>query len=258
MFSKTSAAIASLTLTLLASTSTPVAAQAVTHWVSATATTNGYAGTGNVFTGALSNQTFAYAESDPAGLQFGQNPSQQLYADVGARSTATPANLYAQASSQAVRINAGSFPHSPTASTEGRYADTLTVTSESLPNGSPVTLTFRVALDVGWQGTGLYDGYVSSSTQIGAVSVSTRWDVAYNKAVAPVQEPQIQVRTSVGARLQLSGKLNTFARGSYFVPGPAYNGSLDLDAAATLRLESATADVTLVADSGADYNPSGL
>lgn len=257
MSSKTFASIAALAFTLASSASAPAAAQAAHFWVSATAATNGYTGTGNVFTGALGNQTLAYAESDPAGRQFGQNASQQLYADVGARSTATPGGLHAQSSSQAVRINAGSFPSSPTASTEGRYADALTVTSETLANGTPVTLTFRVALDVAWQGTGLYDGYVSSNTQIGAVTASTRWDVAYDRAAAPVQSPQIQVRTSIGARLQLSGKLNTFARGSYFVPGPAYNGTLDLDARSTLRLESASGEVTLVADSGADYAPLG-
>lgn len=89
------------------------------------------------------------------------------------------------------------------------------------------------------------------------MSAATRWDVAYNKAVPTVQSPQLQVKTTVGARLQLSGRLNTFARGSYFVPGPLFNGSLNLDVTAILRLESATGDVTLVADSGADYNPIG-
>ena len=55
----------------------------------------------------------------------------------------------------------------------------------------------------------------------------------------------------------MGGGRNTFARGSYFVPGPVYNGSLSLDVVATLRLESSTVPVTLVSDSGADYNPIG-
>lgn len=256
MFSKTFQTIAGLTFALaLTAASRPAAAQPVTFWVSATAATNGYPGTSNHFTGALNNQTWAYAESDPAGLQFGQNAAQQLYADVGAHSSAAPAELHAQTSLHALRINAGSFPSSPTASTEGRFVDAITVVGLGIPNGTPVTLTFRNTIDVAWQGTSLYDGYVSSNTQIGAVSASSRWDVAYNKTLLPVLSPQLLVKTTVGSRLQLGGRLNTFARGSYFVPGPSYDGTLDLDVTATLRLESATADVTLVADSGADYNP---
>ncbi len=251
-------ALAGLALALGATAFAPPAqALPVTYWVSANATTGGYVGTSNVFTGALNNQSSAYIESDPAGQQFGSLPSQQLYADTGAHSWADTAELRAQVSSEAARINATSFPSSPTASSEGRFADTITVQGIGLPNGTPVTLTFRNAIDVDWQGSSLYDGYVSTSFSAGGYSASTRWDVAYNKPLVPVQSPAIQLKTTVGARLQLSGRLNTFARGSYFVPGPLYDGSLSLDVVATLRLESSTVPVTLVSDSGADYNPIG-
>lgn len=100
MFAQTFRTLAGLTLALaLTASARPAQAQAVTYSVSAYTATNGYVGTGLNYTGGLSNQTQAYAASDPASLQFGANASQQLYADVGAYGWATQGELRGLASS---------------------------------------------------------------------------------------------------------------------------------------------------------------
>lgn len=252
-FSRRAAAAAAFTFAVAAFAHS-AAAQTTSFGVSAQVTTGGYAGgTSNVLTGALFGQTFTTLTSDPAGRQFGINPNQQLYADVGASVQVAPGRIQGSASSLAQRINATSFPSSPTAAHEGKFFDRLTVTAD-LPAGTPVTLYFRTELEVVADGVGLYDGSITSNLSIGGASASARWAVATGVDPLPVPVHLVEVRTTVGARLAIDHRINTFARGSYFVPGPVYDGSLRLDVIARTWLLGASADVTLVAASGADYN----
>jgi len=256
MSTKTFVAIAGFALTLtLAAAARPAQAQSVYFTVLASSTTNGQPGAASTTTGGLANQTSAYSESDPAGVEFGSVPQNTVYADTGAHSWADTGELHAITSAVANRLAATSFPASPQASTEGRFTDRITVTSASLPNGTPVTLNFRNAIEIGLGASSAYNGSVTTYFQVGSVVVSTRWDVANGKPVPTTQSPLLEVKTTVGSVLYTSGKLNTLARASYYASGPIFDGSIEIDATAALRLESASDDVTLVAASGIDYNP---
>lgn len=256
MSTKTFQAIAGLALTLtLTAAARPAQAQPVYFTVSASSTTNGQPGASSTTTGGLANQTSAYSESDPAGVEFGSVPQNTVYADTGAHSWANTGELHAVTSAVANRLAATSFPSSPQASTDGRFTDLITVTSASLPNGTPVTLHFRNAIDVGLGASSAYNGSVSTYFQVGSTVASTMWTVATGKPVPSAQSPLLEVKTTVGSVLFTSGKLNTLARASYYAAGPIFDGSIEIDATATLRLESASDDVTLVSASGVSYLP---
>jgi hypothetical protein len=253
MFTKTFAAIAGLTFSLaLTASARPAQAQTGVFSVNATAVTSGQPGAYSATTGGLADQTSASISSDPAPAQWGL-----LYADTAAFSSVDDAVLRGTVSAVAGVSAPAASNSNPQSSTEGRFIDRITVTSNSLPNGTPVTLTFRNAIDISASPDHLYYGSVTTYFQIGSVVASTRWETAFNKPESQVQSPVLEVKTTVGSNLYTSGKLNTLARAYFYAPGPAYNGSLAIDATASLRLESASADVNLVAASGIDYSSIG-
>lgn len=251
MFAKTFATIAGLTFALtLTASARPAQAQTGLFSVTASAATSGQPGASNVTTGGLGDQTSASIASDPAPAQWGL-----LYADTSAYSWTSQGAIHGSSSALAGVTSPAASVDSPQGSTEGRFVDRITVTSASLPAGTPVTLTFRNAIAISATTDHLYYGSVTTSFQVGGVSAATRWESAYNRAASTVQSPVLQVSTQVGNTLYTSGKLTTLARAYFYVPGPSYNGGMAVDATATLRLESASADVTLVSASGTDYNP---
>jgi len=253
MSTKTYAAIAGLSLALALTASTrPARAQAGLFSVTASAATSGQPGSSNVTTGGLSDQTSASIASDPAGVSWGL-----LYADTSAYSSASQGEIHGSSSAVAGVSSPAGATDAPQGSTDGRFVDRITVTSGSLPAGTPVTLTFRNGIAINPSADHLYYGSVTTNFQVGGTSAATRWEMAFNKTASTVQSPVLEVRTSIGAVLYTSGRLTTLARAYFYAPGPSYNGAMALDATATLRLESASADVTLVSASGADYNPTG-
>lgn len=250
MSPKTFAAIAGMTLSLtLIASARPAGAVTGLFTVNATATTTGQPGAFSATTGGLSDQTYASISSDPAPAQWGF-----LYADTAAYSTVDDAVIRGTVSAVANLSKPGGSASNPQSSTEGRFTDRVTVTSP-LPHGTPVTLVFRNGISINTSPFSLYYGSVSTYYQIGSVVASTRWETAYNKTEQPVQSPVLEVRTTVGATLSVQGTVNTQARAYFYAPGPAYNGSMAMDTTVSLRLESASAEVTLVAASGIDYNP---
>lgn len=89
--------------------------------------------------------------------------------------------------------------------------------------------------------------------QVGGASSTSSWSAGTDKGVSSVAAPLLVVKTTVGAYLSLTGRLDTFARGCFFLPGPRYNGSLEVNATCDMPLVAATGDVVLSAESGLDY-----
>ncbi|WP_434425084.1 hypothetical protein [Nannocystis pusilla] len=61
------------------------------------------------------------------------------------------------------------------------------------------------------------------------------------------------VKTTVGATLWISGRLDTSAYASFMVPGPLYGGEMAIDASCQTPLVDVTPGVHLVTESGFDY-----
>src|SRR5829696_5579533 len=149
-------------------------AQTPTFGVQAMAATSGYSGTYTDNPGAVSGGQSAGATSDPAGLQF-NNGYGLVYGDAAANATAYTHYLYGSAYALADRITATAFANSsPTANTESRWWDYITVRSNTLPNGTVVELVFRNALTTNWTASGVYKGNVYSDLQVGSYSASTQ------------------------------------------------------------------------------------
>lgn len=246
------ATAAVLSLTLVAG-APAASAQNVNYGVLANVITGGTPGAYATYSNYLTGQTSVYSESDPAGVQWVYNLNQLLYSDAESAATTEIGSLSGQISTLAQRVAATNFPAGVTASTDGRFNDSILVASDTLPKGTPVALTFRAAVAVDWQADGLRDATVSCTFTAANVSVRSQWVLATDVEPAPVQSPVVTLNTQVGARFSVSGRLNTFARASFFAPGPRYDGNVTLDATCDTVLDSASADIYLVADSGHDY-----
>lgn len=240
--------IAGLAITALMGLAGPGTAQ--TFAVKAEAATGGHTGT---YSDSQTGTTWASAQSDPAGVQF-NNGYGLVYADTAAASASAQGHLSGQASATATRITATAFTNSnPYGNFNTQFTDYITVKSDSLPAGTPVTLVFRHEVGLAWQGGGNYTGSLYSSLRVGGVTVSTRWDKTQKTADPGVASQTLTVQTTVGSRLSMTGILRGQATARYFEPGPSYSGWLQIEGTAGAILESATPGVTVVADSGHDY-----
>ncbi|MDC0673499.1 hypothetical protein [Nannocystis radixulma] len=231
----------------------PAQAQAANYSVAANAITGGTPGAGVQYVGPLTGQTSAEAQDDPAGVTWAHYYTQILYSDAEAFAWTDLGSLSSRVAAVAERVDATSFPNGVSASTTGRFVDRFVVASDTLPKNTPVTLTFRAALTVDWQGSDLYDGSASCEVQIGAKSATPKWSQAWNKAPVVVDSSLVVVNTTVGATLWISGRLITRAYASFMVPGPQYNGRTEIDATCETPLVDATPGVHLVTESGFDY-----
>jgi hypothetical protein len=228
-------------------------AQTPQYSVEARAITGTMPGSGATYSGPFAGETATHALNDPPALQWTYNINQLLYSDAAAEGWTEIGSLSSHAHALAQRVQATNFPPGVTASTMGRYTDRLKVGSATLPVGAPVTLTFRSTMSVDWQGEGLFDGKASCQLQVGGPSVTSQWSAATDVAVSSVAAPLLVVKTTVGATLSLSARLDTFARGSFFLPGPRYDGQMEVNATCDAVLVAGAADVTLTAESGHDY-----
>jgi hypothetical protein len=224
-------------------------AQTSTFGVQATAATSGYSGTYTDNPGAIPGGQAASATSDPAGLQY-DNGYGLVYGDAAANATAYTHYLYGSAYALADRITATAFGNaSPTANTESRWWDYITVRSNSLPNGTVVEVVFRNALTTNYTASGVYKGNVYSELQVGGYSASTtsRMDSIWGTTEVP--GPEIRVKLTVGNRYSLSSKLRVFGRAFYFTQGPVYDGQINIETAAEVQMDPGTQDVWLDFDS---------
>lgn len=223
------------------------------HGVEARAITGTMPGSGATYVGPLIGEVEAVADHDPPAIDFIFNLKHHLHADAEAHASTEMGELVGHAYALARRIAATSFPPGVTGTTVSRFDDRIRVVSDTLPIGAPITLTFEEELLVDWEASGLHDGKVTCSLQVSAWSASTTWTIA-NDVTSPAPATRaVVVKTTVGATLAVSGRLDVFARGSFFQPGPRYDGSLAVDAVCRTPLVSISGDAHVVAESGADY-----
>jgi hypothetical protein len=248
----TSNVVLALSVALAVST-TAADAQAANFGVEARAITGGTPGSGATYVGPLMGQTSAHAASDPAATQWTYNVSQQLYSDAAAETWTDMGSLVGHAYALADVVKATNFPTGVTATSTGRFTDRFKVVSDTLPLNAPVTLTFHNVMHVDWTGVGLYEGTASCVVQVNGTSATAKWSAAYNKAETSVAPAVIVVKTTVGATVSLDGRLNIFARGWFFVPGPRFTGNMEVDATCDSPFVGSDKPVQLVAESGFDY-----
>ena len=247
MFTRKITFAAALALSLL--TIGTANAQTPTFGVEAMAATSGYSGTYTDNPGPVAGGQSTGAAADPAGLQY-NNGYGLVYGDAAANANAYTHYLYGSAYALADRITATAFGNSsPTANTESRYWDYITVRSNSLPNGTVVELVFRNALTTNWTASGVYSGNVWSEIRVGGYSATTQSKMDSIWGTTEVPGPELRIKLTVGNRYSLSSKLRTYARARYFTQGPIYDGVISIETAAEVQMDPGTQDVYLDYDS---------
>jgi hypothetical protein len=255
MYLRTATLIAGLTTACMAFTGA-ANAQTAYFGVESMSQTLGYPGTYTENTGMLTGQTFADTLSDPAGVVLSQPNVGSAFADVGAGSEAVSDHLHVWAKSLTYLESGRSYDgYPPYGYAYAHSYDKLTVMSDTLPKGTPVTLVFDNSVDLAkWTCKGLCNGYVQLNVQIAASAANSRWSYWYGSAPTTTHQPQITVKTTVGSRFSFDAKLRAHSSTYYFLSGYGFGGNLESDATATLALNpTTTADVWVKADSGIEY-----
>lgn len=251
MFSRTAALT---TLLALSGLGIAASAQAQYYGVETEAQTLGYPG---CFTDStyLPSATFVSSVSDPAGATLTSPYYGSMLDDVGASAEAQQPVLHAQAIAHSESINAksGFSGSAPYGFGYAHSFDRVTVKSDSLPKGTPVTIVFgnQVDLDT-WTYSGLYDGYIEMYLQIGAGTAHSRWSASYLYGVTASEAPRITVQTTVGSQFSIDGKLRAQAK-VFYVDGKTFGGDIHADATAHIVVLDIPAGVTLESVSGATY-----
>lgn len=245
--------LAALTLTTFGFATAPAQAQTYYYGVQSTSQTLGYTGTFTDDSGYLPGGLFADTLSDPPGATMSAPGYASLYADVAAGSEARQAELHASASSHAHVVSGTNVP--PAAAPYGhgyaRYYDRLTVKSDVLPAGTPVTIVFGNEVEIHhWERTGAYDGYIDMTLQIAAGTARSRWSSHYLYGDTGAVAPQLVINTTVGSRLSVDARLRAQAKAFY---DRRISGDIYADATARLVIYQIPEGVTLQADSGAVY-----
>lgn len=224
-------------------------AQTATFGVDALASTSGYPGTYSDDPAALAGGQSIGASADPAGVQY-NNGYGLVYGDAAANATAQIQYLYGSSYAYADRQTATAFGNSsPTANTESRSWDYITVRSNTLPNGTVVELAFRNALTTNWTASGVYSGNVYSELRVGGYSASTTSKMDSRWGTTEVPGPELRIKLTVGNRYSLSSKLRTYGRAYYFTQGPIYDGVINIETASEVQMDPGTQDVWLEYDS---------
>lgn len=257
-----SAKTLALSAALLVLPASSAFAQNGAYGVSVTVQTLGMPGGTSSYSNALPLDNFEYRESDPAGGYWGNMPSNTVFADGAARAWAQPGELRVKTDALADRLSATNFSNThPYGFGEVRFWDTLTVKSDTLAAGTPVTLIFRSDLDVvQLGGTGAFSGVFYGDHTIAGRSVSQQIPFDNNDMDYAVSLGNITVNTKVGARITMSGRLylstHAFFWG-YQGNGRIYSGQVAGEVSLKPVLESASADAYLIGDSGASYFVAG-
>lgn len=222
-----------------------------TYYVEAGATTSYMPGSGSFYTGLLAGEVFAHALNDPPATEWTWNINQIVFSDAKAESWTEIGSLMTHAFASAHRVQATNFPRGVVAQPYAKFIDRLRVTSDTLPVGTPVYVTFGNVMNVDWQGTGLYDGTAKCSLQIGGYASFSQFSTGYNKETISSAAVPLVIKTSVGNTITLTGRLDTMAQASY--SGPGFAGEMTIDAICDAPLLAVTPGVELVAESGVDY-----
>ena len=250
MFTRTLALTTLLALTGLGAAS----AQAVYFGVETDAETLGYPGCYNSAS-YLPNATYVSSVADPAGATLTSPYYGSMIADVGASAEAQQPVLHAQATAHSESINAtpGFYGSAPYGYGYAHSFDRVMVKSGSLPKGTPVTIVFGNQVDLNaWTYTGLYDGYIDMTLQMGVGTAHSRWTASYLYGVTASEAPRITVQTTVGSQFSIDGKLRAQAK-VFYVDGRKFGGDIHADATARIVVLDIPAGVTLESVSGAVY-----
>ena len=253
MLTRNTVLAAALTLTTFGFATTPAAAQTYYYFgVHSTSQTLGYTGTFTDDSQLQQGGLFADTLSDPQGATMSAPGYATLYADVAAGSEAQQAELHAQASGHAHVVSGtnvnGAAPYGFAYS---HFYDRLTVKSDVLPKGTPVTIIFGNDVQIHrWDREGTYDGYIEMTLQIGAGTARSRWSSHYLYGDTTAVAPQIVINTTVGSRLSVDAKLRVMAKAFYKL---GTSGDIHADATARLVIREIPEGVTLQADSGTIY-----
>jgi hypothetical protein len=242
-----------LTLTTLGFATAPAQAQTYYFGVHSTSQTLGYTGTFTDDSQLQQGGLFADTLSDPAGVTMSAPGYASIYADVAAASEAQPAELHASASSHAHVVSGTNVPGSsaPYGFAYSRYYDRLTVKSDTLPAGTPVTIVFGNDVEIHrWDRTGTYDGYIEMTLQIATGTARSRWSSHYLYGDTAAVAPQLVLNTKVGSVLSVDARLRVMAKTFYSWKSSGDNVA---DATARLVIREITDGVTLQADSGTVY-----
>jgi hypothetical protein len=248
-------AVALTTLLALSGFGLASSAHAQTFGVETTAETLGYPGCYRQST-YLPSATFGSSMADPAPGVITSSTNGSMSADVGAMGEARQAEIHVQAVAHTQQINAkpGFYAAAPYGYGYGYAFDRLTVKSDTLAKGTPVTIVFGNQVDLNtWTYTGLYDGYIDMTLQIGAGTAHSRWSASYLYGVTASEAPQIRIQTTVGSTLGVSGKLRAQAKAFYWDNTVGFGGDIQADATARIVVLDIPAGVTLQSDSGIAY-----
>lgn len=253
MFTRNAVLAAVLTSATFGFATTPAQAQTYYYGVQSTSQTLGYTGTFTDDSKWQPGGLFAETLSDPAGATMSAPGYATLYADIAASSEAQQAELHASASSQAQVVSGTNVPSAaePYGYAYAHFQDRLTVKSNTLPAGTPVTIVFGNDVQVHqWNRTGTYSGYVDMTLQIAAGTARSRWSTSYIYGDTSAVAPQLVINTTVGSRLSVDAKLRVQAKTSYKLN---LSGNHSVDVTARLVINQIPEGVNLVADSGTVY-----
>lgn len=247
-------ATAAATIATFTTFAAPASAQTYYFGVHSTSQTLGYPGTftddSQLQAGGLSADTL----SDPQGATMSSPGYATVYADVAAGSEARQAELRAQASGHAHVVsgtNVNGSTSSPYGFAYSRFYDRLTVKSDVLPVGTPVTIVFGNDVEIHrWDRIGAYDGYIDMTLQIAAGTARSRWSSHYLYGDTTAVAPTLVINTKVGTQLSVDARLRVMAKVFYKLKA---NGDNYADATARLVIREIPEGVTLQADSGTVY-----
>lgn len=253
MFTRKTVLAAALTAASIAFATAPAQAQTYYYGVQSTSQTLGYVGTFPHDSGWLPGGTLAETLSDPVGATMSAVGYATLYADVAASSKAQTAELRATATSHANVVSGSNIQ--PAAAPYGYgyayFYDRLTVKSDTLPKGTPVTIVFGNVVEVNkFDRTGPHDGYIEMNLQIATGTARSRWTASSSWGDTTAVAPQLQIRTTVGSKLSVDAKLRVQAKTFYQLSAA---GDMHADATARLVINEIPDGVTLQADSGTVY-----
>jgi hypothetical protein len=253
MLTRNAVLAAAVTITTFGFAAAPAAAQTYHYYgVHSTSQTLGYTGTFTDDSQPQPGGLFADTLSDPQGATMSAPGYATLYADVAAGSEVQQAELHAQASGHAHVVSGTNVTGAaPYGFAYSHFYDRLTVTSGSLPKGTPVKIVFGNDVEIHrWDRVGVYDGYIDMTLQIAAGTARSRWSSHYLYGDTTAAAPQIVINTTVGSRLSVDAKLRVMAKAFYKL---GTSGDIHADATARLVIREIPEGVTLQADSGTVY-----
>lgn len=229
------------------------------YGVMANVQTLGMPGGFSDYSNGLPLDAFEFRESDPLGGIWGVAPN-TVFADGAARAWAQPGELRVETDATADAHSKNTPSSYPYGFGETRNWDTLTVVSDTLPAGTPVTLVFNNVFDAAVGGQGLWAATFYAEQVIAGRTVYKQISISYTGSQYTTLLGDITVNTKVGSNFKISGRLYLSTRAFYYastVNGPQWDGVAAGEVSLRPVFASASGDVRLVSASGVSYPLAG-